>query len=71
MSREEVTEAETQQTTSTSKESREIPITTTAPKKSASHPSLHVQHSQNEQSLTAESSHEIKINSGRKQQKQK
>ncbi|CAG8479064.1 4118_t:CDS:10 [Rhizophagus irregularis] len=71
MSREEVTEAETQQTTSTSKESREIPISTTAPKKSASHPSLHVQQSQNEQSLTAESSQEIKINSGRKQQKDK
>uniref|UniRef100_A0A1D1Z9D6 Zinc finger CCCH domain-containing protein 45 n=1 Tax=Anthurium amnicola TaxID=1678845 RepID=A0A1D1Z9D6_9ARAE len=71
MSREEVTETESQQTTSANKESREIPNSTAAPKKSASHPSLHAQHSQNEQSLTAESSQDIKISSGRKQQKDK
>src|SRR5829696_4988072 len=73
MYREEATEATEQQTTSTtSKESREnIPISTTAPKKSASHPSLQAQQSQNEQSSTAESSQEIKMNSGRKQQRDK
>ncbi|RIA94983.1 hypothetical protein C1645_514735 [Glomus cerebriforme] len=71
MSREEVTVADSQQTTSTNRESREIPISTTAPKKSASHPSLQAQQSQNEQNLTAESSQEIKMNLGRKQQKDK
>jgi len=70
MSREKMIEVESRQTTSTNKESREnIPISTTAPKKSASHPSLQAQQTQNEQSSTAESSQEIKMKLSRKQQK--
>ncbi|CAI2169341.1 4000_t:CDS:10 [Funneliformis geosporum] len=72
MSCEELAEAEPQQTTSTNKESREnTPISSTAPKKSASHPNLQAQQLQNEQNSNAESSQEIKMNSSRKQQKDK
>ncbi|CAG8721081.1 14089_t:CDS:2, partial [Dentiscutata heterogama] len=72
MSREELTEVQSQQTTSTSttKESREnVPTTTTAPKKTASstHPSFQGQQSQNEPSSTADSSQEIKANVARRQ----
>ncbi|CAG8789021.1 3177_t:CDS:2, partial [Cetraspora pellucida] len=65
MSREELTEVQSQQTasTSTTKESREnIPTNTTVPKKTASstHSSFQGQQSQNEPSSTADSSQEIK-----------
>ncbi|CAG8582069.1 6787_t:CDS:10 [Funneliformis caledonium] len=72
MSCEELAEAEPQQTTSTNKESREnTPISSTAPKKSASHPNLQAQQLQNEQNSSAESSQEIKMNLSRRQQKDK
>ncbi|CAG8600623.1 32643_t:CDS:10 [Gigaspora margarita] len=72
MSREELTEVQSQQTTSTSttKESREnVPTTTTAPKKTASstYPSFQGQQSQNEPSSTADSSQEIKANVTKRQ----
>ncbi|CAG8531574.1 2922_t:CDS:2 [Scutellospora calospora] len=72
MSREEVIEVQSQQTTSTStnKESREnVPTSATAPKKTASStlPSFQGQQSQNEPSSTADSSQEIKANVTRRQ----
>ncbi|CAG8537081.1 30392_t:CDS:2 [Racocetra persica] len=72
MSREELTEVQSQQTasTTTTKESREnIPTNSTAPKKTASstHSSFQGQQSQNEPSSTADSSQEIKANVVRRQ----